>query len=93
MLSDVGRRTKHVANMKNTRRRVITFESRSLTIIYRGGVRYEIRCGVCGSESVTILPEGTDEEQRRQFESSLGSGACIDNACRQLVEAETLPKF
>lgn len=79
--------------MTNTRKRVITFESRSQTIIYRGGVRYEFRCGACGSDSVYILPEGADEEQLRRFELKLRSGECVDEACRRLMEADTLPQF
>jgi hypothetical protein len=79
--------------MKNTRKRVITFESRSQAIIYRRGVRYEIRCAACGSDSVWILPEGTDEEQLRRFEVKLRSGAYVDDKCRRLQEADTLPQF
>ena len=77
-----------------TRKRVITLESRSQTIIYRGGVRYDVQCDVCGSKSVTILPEGTDAEDLRRFESKLEMEAvCRDLTCPALLEGETLPQF
>lgn len=79
--------------MNTTRRKVIKLETRSQTVIYRGGVRYEIRCDVCGSESISVLPEGSTEDELRRYESRLLSGTCLDTACTQMLEADTLRQF
>ena len=76
--------------MKHTRKKVITVESRSKTVITRRRVRLHFRCDVCGSESVSVLPEG---EGLDQLESRLSSSVCADDVCRKLLEGETLPKI
>ena len=76
--------------MKRTRKRVITFESRSQTIVYRGGVRYEVRCDLCGSKSISILPEGATDVELRRHEEKLQAGICLEERCGQFLEQETL---
>lgn len=75
------------------KKKVITFETRWQTIIYRGGVRFEVMCGLCGSRSVCILPEDTEEEEVERFRARLQSGSCVDYTCQRLLEVDTLPQI
>ena len=79
--------------MKRARKKVITFETRSQTIIYRSCARYEVRCDLCGSTSISLLPEGATDEQLRRHESTLSTNMCLDDGCRQMLEADTLPQI